>query len=177
MTATGTAREITPPLPPSRILSFDIEQKLSAIDAHAGEAADQVFPSLEAARWHYDYSPSYNEPFGESIGGRLEWMAGLAVQEQLSKAVLAFWLHQRRACEHECGIEESIGGLFSGLSYIVSGLISDALEGPGGSLVSPAANTEEVRGGKGMTATASHNGTAKGSRETGTPPRPRAPVL
>jgi hypothetical protein len=102
MTAMRTD-EVTPPLPLSRTLSLDIDQKLNDIGAQASKAADQVFERLQADGWHYDYGPNYTEPIGETIGGRLEWMAGRAIQEQLSKAVLGFWIHQRRACEHECG--------------------------------------------------------------------------
>ena len=135
--------EVTPPLPPSRTLALHMEQKFCDLGEVARKAVDEVFVGLQADGWHCDYGPSYSEPISETIESRLEWMAGQAIQEQLSKAVLAFWTHLRRTSQFDCGVEESIGGLFSGLAFIVSGLIDDAVEGLR-DVVGPAANAEEV---------------------------------
>lgn len=144
MTTTDpTNNESMPPLPPSRTLALHMEQKFYDLGDVARKAVDEVFLGLQADGWHYDYGPSYSEPISETIENRLEWMAGQAIQEQLSKAVLAFWIQQRRVSQHECEIEESIGCLFSGLAFVVSGLIGDAVEGLR-HLVGPAADAEKM---------------------------------
>lgn len=131
-------------LPPSRRLAFNIDRQLVEIGMRASEAADQVFQRLEADGWHYDYGPEYSEPFSQSIGERLEHMAGQAIYEELSNAVLAYWLQQRRACQVECTTEESIGGLFTGLAAVVGELIHRALNKTGATLVTPTTEQTEA---------------------------------
>ena len=126
-------------------LAFQIEQQIHAIGDQARIAVDQMFQQLAEAGWYW--RSRYDEdtmPVHVDIGERLEYQAGLVIGEQLSNAILAYWVHLRRGSQVEWGTEESLGTLFSGLAGIVAELIFRAMPDPDlGELVGPAAMSAE----------------------------------
>ena len=104
-------------------LAFQIEQQIHAIGDQARIAVDQMFQQLAEAGWYW--RSRYDEdtmPVHVDIGERLEYQAGLVIGEQLSNAILAYWVHLRRGSQVEWGTEESLGTLFSGLAGIGGGI-------------------------------------------------------
>ncbi len=121
-----TATEATTPKAPS--LAFQIEDGIHKAGHLAGNAVDQMFQNLADAGWRWEGVPGDDHPMPvhADLGERLEYKASMAIREQLSNAVLAFWLDLRRTCQVEFGSQESIGTLVEQLAGVAASLVFDA---------------------------------------------------
>lgn len=114
--------------PATYTLAFQIEDGIHKAGTSAGNAVDQMFQNLADAGWRWEGVPGDDHPMPvhADLGERLEYQASLVIREQLSNAVLAFWLDLRRACQVEFGSQESIGTLLEQLAGVVASLVFDA---------------------------------------------------